>query len=62
MNEAYPAHNDALSGDSLYTLELNYKWRKLIAGLLDKAWRDDLSDTSLDNQDMLSALIEDLYD
>jgi hypothetical protein len=62
MDESYPAHNEALTDDTLYSIQLNYKWRKLIAGLLEKAWRDDLSSISLDNQDFLSALIQDLYD
>lgn len=60
-SELYPIHNELISGDELFTIQLNYKWRKLIAGLLENAWHNDLSTMSLDNQDSLSALILDLY-
>ena len=55
-------HNELISGDELFSIQLNYKWRKLIIGLINNAWFDDLSTISLDNQDLLSALILDLYD
>lgn len=59
--EDYPAHNEAIAGDSLFSIELNYKWRKLLTGLLQKAWENDGSERALDNHDFLSALILDLY-
>lgn len=61
LDEVYPEHNEAIAGDSLFSIQLNYKWRKIIAALLEKAWLSDLSEISLDNQDFLSALILDLY-
>jgi len=57
-----PEHNEAVSGDSLFSIELNHKWRRLIVGLLEDYWRQDASTISLDNEDLLSALILDLYD
>lgn len=60
--EDYLAHDEAITGDSLISIEFNYKWRKLIGGLLNQAWRLDGSETSLDNDDFLSQLLLDFYD
>jgi len=60
--EDYPAHDEAISGDSLISIELNYKWRKLLGGLMAQAWRLDGSETSLDNDDLLTLLLRDFYD
>lgn len=60
--DVFPPHNQAIVGDSLFSIQLNYKWRKLVAQALHKLSIDDESTISLDNQDLLSALINDLYD
>lgn len=57
----YPEHNEAITGDSLASIQLNYKWRSIIAPLLDKYFWDNRSTISLDNQDKLSELLFDLY-
>lgn len=57
-----PAHNEALAGDTLTVLTINYQWRKIIAaaidGYLNQSARDE---QSLDNIDMLYQFYEDLY-
>lgn len=47
--------------DSLTSIQLNYKWRKLLAILISEYFQSDDTEISLDNQDYLTVLIEDLY-
>lgn len=61
------AHNEALAGDSLYGLVLNYEWRLIIAPLIISglgalaATIEDESELQ-DFETLVDALIDDLYD
>lgn len=57
-----PVHNVALAGDTLYSIQLNYRWRKLLAAAMTHYFQTDRSELSLDNQDMLDDFLIDLYD
>lgn len=57
----FPAHNAVLSGDTLTTLTLNREWRKIISSAIEGYFNPAWDDLTLDNQDLLSALLEDLY-
>jgi len=61
------AHNEALSGDTLYSAFLNYEWREIlmpfiIAGLEGLAATIDDESDKQDFEVLYGALIEDLYD
>lgn len=56
-----PAHNAALAGDELTTIQLNHEWREIVASALQFYWRYGKSSLALDNEDMLDDLLEDLY-
>lgn len=66
---AYPAiveaHNEPLLGDNLYNLSINYKWRRLVAELLQPLANSSFwsgSDPDIDDSVFNAAvLIEDLY-
>lgn len=62
MLDDLPVHNEALGGDTLYSILLNYRWRELLAAAMTHYFRRDLSDQSLDNQDLLDDFLLDLYD
>lgn len=61
------AHNEALAGDILYSVSLNFEWRKLIVPLVISglealaATIEDESDLQ-DFETLYGALIDDLYD
>lgn len=58
-----PAHNEALAGDELSSIVLNYRWRSIIVQALEFYYRpSDGSGLALDNDDLLNNLIEDIYD
>lgn len=59
--EELPPHNEAIDGDSLYSIQLNYKWRKIIAGLLSEYFWTDESEIALTNDNLLTILLLDLY-
>lgn len=60
---ALPAHDAAILGDTLTTISLNQEWRAIITGALEQYWMTTATDdTTLDNQDLLSAFYSDLYD
>jgi hypothetical protein len=60
---ALPAHDAALTGDTLTSLTLNFEWRKIISSAIEGYLANRGEDeTTLDNQDFLSALLIDLYD
>jgi hypothetical protein len=61
LSSVLPAHDDLLTGDTLTSVTVNYRWRGLIVGVLENYLRQDNGDTSLDNQDLLSAFFEDFY-
>jgi microcystin-dependent protein len=57
-----PAHNQALAGDTLTVLTLNYEWRKFIAAAIDAYLNQSADDEqTLDNIDLLYEFYEDLY-
>ena len=58
-----PFSNEALSGDTLTTISLNYRWRELIVNAMEFYYLDrDESTIELDNQDKLTDFFLDLYD
>lgn len=60
---ALPAHDAAISGDTLTTISLNQEWRAIISGALEEYWQTRNTDNlTLDNLDLLSAFMNDLYD
>ncbi len=56
-----PAHNAVLAGDSLTTLALNYKWRKIIAIALQFWFTHGDTTLAMTNEDYFEGLIQDLY-
>lgn len=51
-----------MSGDTLTTITVNYRWRSLIAAATEFYYRDYFqTEDELDNQDAFSAFLEDLY-
>lgn len=56
-----PQHNDALAGDTLYSIQFNYEWRKIVASALQFYFRHDDTALALDNEDLLNNVLEDLY-
>jgi hypothetical protein len=56
-----PAHNEALAGDELTTIALNFEWRKIVASALQFYFTHYSDELGYDNEDFLSALIWDLY-
>lgn len=57
-----PAHNQALAGDTLTSIQLNYEWRKIVASALYFYFRHNgKTELAYDNDDFLSVLLEDLY-
>jgi len=60
--DEYPVHNEALAGDTLYSIQLNYRWRELLAAAMTHFFLSDRSELSLDNQDLLDDFLLDLYD
>lgn len=56
-----PPHDEVLSPDTLGTLSLNFEWRKIIVPAILAYYALDDSEISLDNYDLLMALLEDLY-
>ena len=60
---ALPAHDAAITGDTLTTISLNQEWRAILTGALEQYWNQGESDTiSIDNYDLLMAFYNDLYD
>lgn len=60
---ALPAHDGAISGDTITTVSLNQAWRSIITGALEEYWQTRLTDNqTLDNLDFLNAFYIDLYD
>lgn len=57
-----PAHNQALAGDTLTTIQINYQWRKIVASALQFYFTHYSDALGYDNEDFLSGLILDLYD
>jgi hypothetical protein len=58
-----PEHDAILSGDTLKSISMNREWRKFIIGAIDQYLANRATDdTTLDNQDLLSAFYVDLYD
>jgi len=60
--DEFPVHNEALAGDTLYSIQLNYRWRELLAAAMTHYFLSDRSELSLDNQDLLDDFLIDLYD
>jgi hypothetical protein len=59
---ALPAHDAVLAGDSLTTVSLNFEWRKIISSAIEGYLATSAKDeTTLDNQDLLSQFLIDLY-
>lgn len=56
-----PVHNEALAGDDLTTLALNFEWRKIVASALQFYWSHARTDLAYDNEDLLDDLLIDLY-
>lgn len=60
---ALPAHDAALTGDTLTTISLNQEWRAIVVGALEAYWETNQEDTvTIDNLDLLMSFYEDLYD
>lgn len=56
-----PQHNEALAGDVLTTIQLNFEWRKIVAAALSFYWTEFFSSLGLDNEDLRDKLLIDLY-
>lgn len=56
-----PAHNIASAGDSLTTLSLNHEWREIIASALQFYFHQGYTDLALDNDELLTHVLDDLY-
>ena len=58
-----PAHDAALTGDTLKSISMNREWRKFIVGSIESYLANRASDDlTLDNQELLIAFMNDLYD
>lgn len=56
-----PEHNEALVGDSLYSVTFNHEWRRIVASALQFYWQHGYEGLALDNEDLLNQVINDLY-
>jgi len=57
-----PEHDAVLAGDTITTLSINREWRKIIgAAILDYFENGNDDSLTLDNWDLLNALLFDLY-
>jgi len=60
--EALPAHDELLAGDALTKLTLNHEWRRFISVAISAYLANFATDDiTLDNQDLLDLLLDDLY-
>jgi hypothetical protein len=60
--EEFPEHDESLAGDDLYSLTLNYRWREILVPAITFFFQRDGSDISIENEDRLNNLLNDLYD
>lgn len=56
-----PSHIEALAGDTLTTIQINHKWREIVASALYFFFRHGKTELAYDNDDLLSILLDDLY-
>ena len=56
-----PIHNAAIAGDTLTSINFNFKWRKLVASALYYYFQHLETTLGLDNEDLLDDLLIDLY-
>jgi hypothetical protein len=61
MFEAFSDPASASSPDTLLSMTINGEWRKLIVGALENYLQQDNGEISLDNQDLLAQIFEELY-
>lgn len=59
--ETLPEPDELLGSDTLLSITINHNWRELFIGALENYLRQDNSEISLDNQDLLSRIFEELY-
>ena len=56
-----PDHNEALAGDTLYSIQLNHEWRRIVTSALQFYFQHGETGLALDNEDLFSNMIVDLY-
>jgi hypothetical protein len=62
LDSSLPGHNDVLAGDTLYNIQLNYQWRKILVAALESYFQHGDAGLALDNDDLFNNLINDFYD
>lgn len=61
LDLSLPAHDEALTDDTLTSIQLNFQWRKIIAAALENYFRHGDEGLALDNDDLFNNLLNDLY-
>lgn len=58
---ALPVHNEALVGDEITTLSLNFEWRKIVSSALLFYFSHGKTALAYENEDLFDDLLIDLY-